>query len=74
MDKVFFKYIEYNEFYESRINLDIVEILRKKGFNGCESFDVDDYFEYSLFLEDRFSKLNEDSDFIFKWGFFGLLF
>lgn len=47
----------------------VFQILRKKGFNGCESFDVDDYFEYSLFSEDRFSKLNEDSDFIFKRGF-----
>ncbi|XP_047622782.1 myocyte-specific enhancer factor 2A isoform X11 [Phacochoerus africanus] len=42
--------------------------LRKKGLNGCESPDADDYFEHSPLSEDRFSKLNEDSDFIFKRG------
>uniref|UniRef100_A0ACB8E6P4 Myocyte enhancer factor n=1 Tax=Sphaerodactylus townsendi TaxID=933632 RepID=A0ACB8E6P4_9SAUR len=45
-----------------------VETLRKKGLNGCESPDADDYFEHSPLSEDRFSKLNEDSDFIFKRG------
>ncbi|XP_044835485.1 myocyte-specific enhancer factor 2A isoform X3 [Mauremys mutica] len=42
--------------------------LRKKGLNGCESPDADDYFEHSPLSEDRYSKLNEDSDFIFKRG------
>nr|XP_010961208.1 myocyte-specific enhancer factor 2A isoform X6 [Camelus bactrianus] len=68
MDKVLLKYTEYNEPHESRTNLDIVETLRKKGLNGCESPDADDYFEHSPLSEDRFSKLNEDSDFIFKRG------
>ncbi|XP_007458530.1 PREDICTED: myocyte-specific enhancer factor 2A isoform X6 [Lipotes vexillifer] len=44
------------------------QTLRKKGLNGCESPDADDYFEHSPLSEDRFSKLNEDSDFIFKRG------
>ncbi|NXE05432.1 MEF2A factor, partial [Lophotis ruficrista] len=66
MDKVLLKYTEYNEPHESRTNSDIVETLRKKGLNGCESPDADDYFEHSPLSEDRFSKLNEDSDFIFK--------
>ncbi|NXI34407.1 MEF2A factor, partial [Galbula dea] len=68
MDKVLLKYTEYNEPHESRTNSDIVETLRKKGLNGCESPDADDYFEHSPLSEDRFSKLNEDSDFIFKRG------
>ncbi|XP_066492383.1 myocyte-specific enhancer factor 2A isoform X7 [Tiliqua scincoides] len=68
MDKVLLKYTEYNEPHESRTNSDIVETLRKKGLNGCESPDGDDYFEHSPLSEDRFSKLNEDSDFIFKRG------
>ncbi|XP_077174138.1 myocyte-specific enhancer factor 2A isoform X4 [Paroedura picta] len=68
MDKVLLKYTEYNEPHESRTNSDIVETLRKKGLNGCESPDADDYFEHSPMSEDRFSKLNEDSDFIFKRG------
>ncbi|XP_019389337.1 PREDICTED: myocyte-specific enhancer factor 2A isoform X2 [Crocodylus porosus] len=68
MDKVLLKYTEYNEPHESRTNSDIVETLRKKGLNGCESPDADDYFEQSPLSEDRFSKLNEDSDFIFKRG------
>uniref|UniRef100_A0A8D0H271 Myocyte enhancer factor 2A n=1 Tax=Sphenodon punctatus TaxID=8508 RepID=A0A8D0H271_SPHPU len=68
MDKVLLKYTEYNEPHESRTNSDIVETLRKKGLNGCESPDPDDYFEHSPLSEDRFSKLNEDSDFIFKRG------
>ncbi|CAH2274365.1 myocyte-specific enhancer factor 2A isoform X3 [Pelobates cultripes] len=61
MDKVLLKYTEYNEPHESRTNSDIVETLRKKGLDGCESPDAERYFE-----EDTFSKLNEDSDFIFK--------
>ncbi|XP_078539249.1 myocyte-specific enhancer factor 2A isoform X8 [Lissotriton helveticus] len=68
MDKVLLKYTEYNEPHESRTNSDIVETLRKKGLNGCESPDADDYFEHSPLSEDRFSKLNEDSDFMFKRG------
>ncbi|KAM6426041.1 myocyte-specific enhancer factor 2A isoform X2 [Python bivittatus] len=68
MDKVLLKYTEYNEPHESRTNSDIVETLRKKGLNGCESPDADDYFEHSPLSEDRFSKLSEDSDFIFKRG------
>ncbi|KAG8145163.1 putative Myocyte-specific enhancer factor 2A protein, partial [Naja naja] len=42
--------------------------LRKKGLNGCESPDADDYFEHSPLSDDRFSRLSEDSDFIFKRG------
>ncbi|XP_029430400.1 myocyte-specific enhancer factor 2A isoform X4 [Rhinatrema bivittatum] len=68
MDKVLLKYTEYNEPHESRTNSDIVETLRKKGLNGCESPDADDFYEHSPISEDRFSKLNEDSDFIFKRG------
>ncbi|XP_055980278.1 myocyte-specific enhancer factor 2A isoform X2 [Sorex fumeus] len=68
MDKVLLKYTEYNEPHESRTNSDIVETLRKKGLNGCDSPDADDYFEHSPLSEDRFSKLTEDSDFIFKRG------
>ncbi|XP_075414021.1 myocyte-specific enhancer factor 2A isoform X4 [Tenrec ecaudatus] len=68
MDKVLLKYTEYNEPHESRTNSDIVETLRKKGLNGCESPDADDYSEHSPLSEDRFSKLNEDSDFIFRRG------
>ncbi|KAM7048445.1 myocyte-specific enhancer factor 2A isoform 1-T1 [Molossus nigricans] len=68
MDKVLLKYTEYNEPHESRTNSDIVETLRKKGLSGCESPDGDDYFEHSPLSEDRLSRLNEDSDFIFKRG------
>ncbi|XP_062998233.1 myocyte-specific enhancer factor 2A isoform X3 [Elgaria multicarinata webbii] len=52
--------------FSSEVNL--LQTLRKKGLNGCESPDADDYFEHSPLSEDRFSKLNEDSDFIFKRG------
>ncbi|KAM3925473.1 myocyte-specific enhancer factor 2A isoform 4-T6 [Leptodactylus fuscus] len=61
MDKVLLKYTEYNEPHESRTNSDIVETLKKKGLDGCESPDAERYFE-----EETFSKLNEDSDFVFK--------
>ncbi|KAM4675598.1 myocyte-specific enhancer factor 2A isoform 7-T7 [Discoglossus pictus] len=61
MDKVLLKYTEYNEPHESRTNSDIVETLRKKGLDGCDSPDAERYFE-----EDTFSKLTEDSDFVFK--------
>lgn len=56
MDKVLFKYMEYNELYESCINVDIIEILRKKGFNGCDSFEFDgeDLLEQSFLLEDKY--------------------
>ncbi|KAK2098107.1 Myocyte-specific enhancer factor 2D [Saguinus oedipus] len=37
MDKVLLKYTEYTEPHESRTNADIIETLRKKGFNGCDS-------------------------------------
>lgn len=51
------------------VNFPIVfQTLRKKGLNGCESPDADDYFEHSPLSDDRFSKLSEDSDFIFKRG------
>ncbi|XP_040270168.1 myocyte-specific enhancer factor 2A isoform X6 [Bufo bufo] len=61
MDKVLLKYTEYNEPHESRTNSDIVETLKKKGLDGCESPDAERYFE-----EETFTKLNEDSDFVFK--------
>uniref|UniRef100_A0A8C2PI12 MADS-box domain-containing protein n=1 Tax=Capra hircus TaxID=9925 RepID=A0A8C2PI12_CAPHI len=57
----------YLSFYASELCRKI-NTLRKKGLNGCESPDADDYFEHSPLSEDRFSKLNEDSDFIFKRG------
>lgn len=41
MDKVLLKYTEYNEPHESRTNADIIETLRKKGFNGCDSPEPD---------------------------------
>lgn len=66
MDKVLLKYTEYNEPHESRTNSDIVETLRKKGVNDCDSPDADDCFEHSPLSDDRYSKLNEDSDFLFK--------
>ncbi|KAE8618331.1 hypothetical protein XENTR_v10009355 [Xenopus tropicalis] len=61
MDKVLLKYTEYNEPHESRTNSDIVETLKKKGLDGCESPDDQRYFE-----EETFNKLIEDSDFVFK--------
>lgn len=55
--------------YPVCVNFPIVfQTLRKKGLNGCESPDADDYFEHSPLSEDRFSKLTEESDFIFKRG------
>uniref|UniRef100_A0A8C5DXN7 Myocyte-specific enhancer factor 2C-like n=1 Tax=Gouania willdenowi TaxID=441366 RepID=A0A8C5DXN7_GOUWI len=41
MDKVLLKYTEYNEPHESRTNADIVDTLRKKGLNGCDSPDIE---------------------------------
>lgn len=68
MDKVLLKYTEYNEPHESRTNADIVETLKKKGFNGCDSPepDGDDPNEQSPFMEDKYRKVNEDIDILFK--------
>ncbi|XP_014344547.1 myocyte enhancer factor 2cb isoform X8 [Latimeria chalumnae] len=64
MDKVLLKYTEYNEPHESRTNSDIVETLRKKGLNGCESPDpdADDSVGHSPESEDKYRKINEDID------------
>uniref|UniRef100_A0A3Q2G2T3 Myocyte enhancer factor 2d n=1 Tax=Cyprinodon variegatus TaxID=28743 RepID=A0A3Q2G2T3_CYPVA len=64
MDKVLLKYTEYNEPHESRTNADIIETLRKKGFNGCNSPepDGDDSIDQSP-LNDR---KTEDLDSLFK--------
>uniref|UniRef100_H3BZ89 Myocyte enhancer factor 2cb n=1 Tax=Tetraodon nigroviridis TaxID=99883 RepID=H3BZ89_TETNG len=63
MDKVLLKYTEYNEPHESRTNSDIVETLRKKGLNGCDSPDpdADDSVGHSPESEDKYRK-NEDID------------
>uniref|UniRef100_A0A8C1G1K5 Myocyte enhancer factor 2aa n=1 Tax=Cyprinus carpio TaxID=7962 RepID=A0A8C1G1K5_CYPCA len=66
MDKVLLKYTEYNEPHESRTNSDIVEKLRNKGHNDCASPDPDDCFGHSPLMDDRFSKLNEESDLMYK--------
>ncbi|XP_056274504.1 myocyte enhancer factor 2cb isoform X7 [Pseudoliparis swirei] len=64
MDKVLLKYTEYNEPHESRTNCDIVETLRKKGLNGCDSPDpdADDSVGHSPESEDKYRKINEDID------------
>ncbi|XP_064163598.1 myocyte enhancer factor 2ca isoform X5 [Anguilla rostrata] len=64
MDKVLLKYTEYNEPHESRTNSDIVETLRKKGLNGCDSPDIDaeDSVCHSPDSEDKYRKINEDID------------
>ncbi|XP_072564982.1 myocyte enhancer factor 2cb isoform X9 [Paramormyrops kingsleyae] len=64
MDKVLLKYTEYNEPHESRTNSDIVETLRKKGLNGCDSPDpdADDSLGHSPESEDKYRKINEDID------------
>ncbi|XP_021166367.2 myocyte-specific enhancer factor 2D isoform X10 [Fundulus heteroclitus] len=64
MDKVLLKYTEYNEPHESRTNADIIETLRKKGFNGCNSPepDGDDSIDQSP-LNDR---KTDDLDSLFK--------
>ncbi|XP_037387586.1 myocyte enhancer factor 2cb isoform X7 [Pygocentrus nattereri] len=64
MDKVLLKYTEYNEPHESRTNSDIVETLRKKGLNGCDSPDpdADDSAGHSPESEDKYRKINEDID------------
>ncbi|XP_056111454.1 myocyte enhancer factor 2aa isoform X11 [Rhinichthys klamathensis goyatoka] len=66
MDKVLLKYTEYNEPHESRTNSDIVEKLRNKGHNDCPSPDPDDCFGHSPLMDDRFGKLNEESDLMYK--------
>ncbi|XP_032906106.1 myocyte-specific enhancer factor 2A isoform X5 [Amblyraja radiata] len=66
MDKVLLKYTEYNEPHESRTNSDIVETLRKKGHNDCDSPEPDDSFEHSPLMEDKYRKINEDNDVMFK--------
>ncbi|XP_029360934.1 myocyte-specific enhancer factor 2D isoform X2 [Echeneis naucrates] len=67
MDKVLLKYTEYNEPHESRTNADIIETLRKKGFNGCNSPepDGDDSIDQSPLNDDKFRK-TEDLDSLFK--------
>ncbi|CAN9514444.1 unnamed protein product [Ophioblennius macclurei] len=64
MDKVLLKYTEYNEPHESRTNADIIETLRKKGFNGCNSPepDGDDSIDQSPLNERK----TEDLDSLFK--------
>ncbi|XP_026152572.1 myocyte-specific enhancer factor 2C-like isoform X1 [Mastacembelus armatus] len=64
MDKVLLKYTEYNEPHESRTNSDIVDTLRKKGLNGCDSPDIeaDDSAGQSPESEERYRKINEDID------------
>ncbi|KAK1800861.1 hypothetical protein P4O66_006061 [Electrophorus voltai] len=63
MDKVLLKYTEYNEPHESRTNSDIVETLRKKGLNGCDSPDIDaDDSGHSPESEEKYRKINEDID------------
>ncbi|KGL79958.1 Myocyte-specific enhancer factor 2D, partial [Tinamus guttatus] len=68
MDKVLLKYTEYNEPHESRTNADIIETLRKKGFNGCDSPEPDgeDSIDQSPLMEDKFRKGSEDLDILFK--------
>ncbi|XP_073703879.1 myocyte-specific enhancer factor 2D [Garra rufa] len=67
MDKVLLKYTEYNEPHESRTNADIIETLRKKGFNGCNSPepDGDDSIDQSPLQEDKYRK-SEELDILFK--------
>ncbi|CAL1568054.1 unnamed protein product [Knipowitschia caucasica] len=64
MDKVLLKYTEYNEPHESRTNSDIVDTLRKKGLNGCDSPDIeaDDSAGQSPDSDDKYRKINEDID------------
>ncbi|XP_068190610.1 myocyte-specific enhancer factor 2C-like isoform X2 [Antennarius striatus] len=64
MDKVLLKYTEYNEPHESRTNSDIVDTLRKKGLNGCDSPDIeaDDSAGQSPESEEKYRKINDDID------------
>ncbi|XP_060916311.1 myocyte-specific enhancer factor 2D homolog isoform X5 [Labrus mixtus] len=68
MDKVLLKYTEYNEPHESRTNADIIETLRKKGFNGCDSPEPDgeDSVDQSPLNDDKYRKTTEDLDVLFK--------
>ncbi|XP_051926118.1 myocyte-specific enhancer factor 2D homolog isoform X6 [Hippocampus zosterae] len=68
MDKVLLKYTEYNEPHESRTNADIIETLRKKGFNGCDSPEPDgeDSIDQSPLNDDKFRKTTEDLDVLYK--------
>uniref|UniRef100_A0A8D1X4H9 Myocyte enhancer factor 2D n=1 Tax=Sus scrofa TaxID=9823 RepID=A0A8D1X4H9_PIG len=68
MDKVLLKYTEYNEPHESRTNADIIETLRKKGFNGCDSPEPDgeDSLEQSPLLEDKYRRASEELDGLFR--------
>ncbi|MEQ2220283.1 Myocyte-specific enhancer factor 2D [Ilyodon furcidens] len=68
MDKVLLKYTEYNEPHESRTNADIIETLRKKGFNGCDSPEPDgeDSIDQSPLNDEKFRKTTEDLDILFK--------
>ncbi|XP_046874789.1 myocyte-specific enhancer factor 2D homolog isoform X7 [Hypomesus transpacificus] len=68
MDKVLLKYTEYNEPHESRTNADIIETLRKKGFNGCDSPEPDgeDSTDQSPLNDDKYRKNTEDLDILFK--------
>ncbi|XP_059423976.1 myocyte-specific enhancer factor 2D homolog isoform X9 [Carassius carassius] len=67
MDKVLLKYTEYNEPHESRTNADIIETLRKKGFNGCNSPepDGDDSIDQSPLQEDKYRR-SDELDILFK--------
>ncbi|XP_026211392.1 myocyte-specific enhancer factor 2C-like isoform X3 [Anabas testudineus] len=64
MDKVLLKYTEYNEPHESRTNSDIVDTLRKKGLNGCDSPDIeaDDSAGQSPESDEKYRKINDDID------------
>ncbi|XP_039629220.1 myocyte enhancer factor 2aa isoform X12 [Polypterus senegalus] len=66
MDKVLLKYTEYNEPHESRTNSDIVEKLRNKGLSDRTSPDPEDCFSHSPVMDDQYSKLNKESDLIYK--------
>ncbi|KAG7240983.1 hypothetical protein INR49_026161 [Caranx melampygus] len=75
MDKVLLKYTEYNEPHESRTNADIIETLRKKGFNGCDSPEPDgeDSIDQSPLNDDKYRKTTEDLDVLFKrYGTFSM--
>ncbi|CAN9504597.1 unnamed protein product [Ophioblennius macclurei] len=64
MDKVLLKYTEYNEPHESRTNADILDTLRKKGLNGCDSPDIeaDDSAGQSPESDEKYRKISEDID------------
>ncbi|XP_037130709.1 myocyte-specific enhancer factor 2D isoform X4 [Syngnathus acus] len=68
MDKVLLKYTEYNEPHESRTNADIIETLRKKSFNGCNSPepDGDDSIDQSPLNDDKYRNKTDDLDTLFK--------